>query len=225
MRRREFIALMGASVIWPFAAMAQEPGRTYRLVTLPRPQLEKAIAKWTPQQREAFELNGSRIVALYAFGQVAAGIAAAEQLVKRQTARTGEKSFDTAAARGVLAVGYARAGHDADAIREFKAAIPIMMTAARENADDDDPTVVAARSARLQRIVEAYIGVLARGTGMSNETAVETFALADAVRGRSVRRLRKAAATTSSRPISEEQTRTKSWSSSKRANQRDQVSG
>ena len=115
-------------------------------------------------------------------------IAAAEQLVKRQTARTGEKSFDTAAARGVLAVGYARAGHDADAVREFKAAIPIMMTAARENADDDDPTVVAARSARLQRIVEAYIGVLARSTGMSNETAVETFALADAVRGHSVQR-------------------------------------
>jgi putative tryptophan/tyrosine transport system substrate-binding protein len=31
MRRREFIALMGASVTWPFAAMAREPGRTYRL--------------------------------------------------------------------------------------------------------------------------------------------------------------------------------------------------
>jgi CHAT domain-containing protein len=159
-------------------------------------QLDKAMAQWPPQQREVFELNGSRIAALYASGQVEAGIAAANALVKQQTARTGANSFDTAAAHGTLAIGYARTGRDADAIREFKAAIPVLMAATRENADEDDPTVVAARSARLQRIVESYIGVLARGAASSNasanaksnDVAVETFALADAIRGRSVQK-------------------------------------
>src|SRR5215475_2499164 len=31
MRRREFVRLLGASAVLPFAALAQEPGRTYRL--------------------------------------------------------------------------------------------------------------------------------------------------------------------------------------------------
>jgi CHAT domain-containing protein len=151
-------------------------------------QLDKAMAQWPAQQREVLELNGSRIAALYASGQVEAGIAAATALVKQKTARTGANSFDTAAAHGTLAIGYARAGRDADAIREFKTAIPVLMAASRENADEDDPTVVAARSARLQRIVESYIGVLARGAVKSNDVAVETFALADAIRGRSVQK-------------------------------------
>ena len=148
-------------------------------------QLDEAIAPWTPPQREAFELNASRIVALYATGQVDAGIAAAEALVKRQVARTGANSLDTATARGTLAVGYARAGRNAEAITEFKAALPVLMAATRET-DDGDPTLVAARSARLQRIIEVYIAVLARNPNMSNDVAVETFGLADAVRGHAV---------------------------------------
>jgi CHAT domain-containing protein len=148
-------------------------------------ELDKAIAQWTPQRRDVFELTGSRISALYASGQIEAGVAAAEELVKRLTARTGANSFDTAAARGTLAVGYARAGRDDDAIREFKTAMPIMMTAVRESSEDDDPTTVAARNVRLQRAVETYVGVLARATA-TNDVAAETFALADTVRGHAV---------------------------------------
>jgi CHAT domain-containing protein len=149
-------------------------------------ELDKAVAQWEPRRRAEFELNGSRIMALYAAGQLDAGIAAAQELVKRQVARTGENHFDAAAAHGTLAIGYARAGREADAIREFKAAIPVMMAAARENADDDDTTLVAARSQHLQRIVESYIGLLARDPAKTNEVAAETFGLADAVRGHSV---------------------------------------
>ena len=48
------------------------------------------------------------------------GLPRPQDLVKRQVARTGANSFDTASAHGTLAVGYARAGRDADAIGEFK---------------------------------------------------------------------------------------------------------
>src|SRR5215469_2008825 len=164
-------------------------------------QLDKAMAHWPAQQREVYELNSSRIATLYASGQVEAGIAAATALLKQQTARTGANSSDTAAAHGTLAIGYALAGRDADAIREFKTAIPVLMTAGRENADEDDPTVVAARNARLQRIVESYIGVLARGAAKSNDVALETFALADAIRGRSVQ---KALANASARMVAKD---------------------
>ena len=50
-------------------------------------------------------------ISLYASGQIEAGIAAAEQaLLKKQICRVGEKHFDTASARGTLAVGLMKAG-------------------------------------------------------------------------------------------------------------------
>jgi len=149
-------------------------------------RIDKAIAKWEPQRRQAFELNPSRILSLYASGQLEAGIAAAEQLVKKQVAQVGENHFDAASARGTLAVGLMRARRDEEAIREFKVAIPIMMASARENADDENTTVVAARSQRLQTIVESYFMLLSRAEGATGEVGEETFGLADAIRGHSV---------------------------------------
>jgi CHAT domain-containing protein len=152
-------------------------------------ELDKAIAGWEPARKQVLELNGSRINALFASGQTEAGLAAAQELLKREISRVGEKHFDTAAARGTLATGYVRAGRDVDAIREFKAAIPILMAASRENADDDDDTVMAARSQRLQGIVESYIAVLAKANdNATGAVSLETFALADSIRGQNVQR-------------------------------------
>jgi len=149
-------------------------------------ELDKAMANWEPQRREVLELNGSRINAMFASGQTQAGLAAAQALLKREIARVGEKHFDAASARGILAVGLMRAGKDADAIREFKIALPILLAASRENADDDDATVVAGRSQRLQGIVEAYIKLSANTQSASGDVAADTFSLADSIRGRSV---------------------------------------
>lgn len=149
-------------------------------------RIDRAIANWEPQRRQVFELNPSRILSLYNAGQLDAGIAAAEQLVKKQIARVGENHFDAAAARGTLAIGLMRARRETDAIREFKAAIPVMMAGASDNADDENTTVVAARSQRLQTIVESYLILLARAEGTGKDVGEETFSLADAIRGHSV---------------------------------------
>jgi putative ABC transport system substrate-binding protein len=64
MRRREFIALMGASVTWPFAALAQQAGRTYRLgCLLPQPR-EAEIAFFDELRRRGF-IEGQNLTVEY----------------------------------------------------------------------------------------------------------------------------------------------------------------
>src|SRR5262245_26637742 len=150
-------------------------------------ELDKAIAQWDLQRRQVFELNDTRIYSLYASGQIERGLTAAQALLKREMSNVGETHFRTAVARGTVAIGYMRAGKESDAIREFKAAVPILVSDAHENVDTEDTTLVAAREARLQDIAEAYIGLLAVTVlPRSAETAIETFQLADAIRGHSV---------------------------------------
>jgi putative tryptophan/tyrosine transport system substrate-binding protein len=70
MRRREFIALMGASFTWPFAAIAQEPGRTYRLgPLLPFPRdVPINVAFFDELRRHGF-IEGQNLTVEYrAFG-------------------------------------------------------------------------------------------------------------------------------------------------------------
>jgi putative tryptophan/tyrosine transport system substrate-binding protein len=75
MRRREFIALMGASVAWPFAALAQEQGRTYRLGFLTSYPLDDPVlsgaypAVFEELQRHGFIQGKNLIVEIRVFGR------------------------------------------------------------------------------------------------------------------------------------------------------------
>ena len=70
LRRREFIALMGASVAWPFAAMAQQAGRTYRLgCLLTNPRDAPYVAFFDELRRRGFIEGQNLTVEFRAFGQ------------------------------------------------------------------------------------------------------------------------------------------------------------
>jgi ABC-type uncharacterized transport system substrate-binding protein len=67
--RREFIALSGASAIWPFVASAQEPGRIYRLGVLfaaPRND-DSTIAFFEGVRRQGFSEGQNLTVIHHAF--------------------------------------------------------------------------------------------------------------------------------------------------------------
>jgi putative ABC transport system substrate-binding protein len=70
MRRREFIALVGASVVWPFAAMAQQAGRIYRLggvSSLPR-NTPLFVAMFDELQRQGFIVGRNLAVEWRVYG-------------------------------------------------------------------------------------------------------------------------------------------------------------
>jgi putative ABC transport system substrate-binding protein len=66
MRRREFIALINASVTWPLAAFAQEPGRTYRLGCLlaSPPDSPRSVAIFDELRRRGF-IQGQNLTVEY----------------------------------------------------------------------------------------------------------------------------------------------------------------
>jgi putative ABC transport system substrate-binding protein len=69
MRRREFIALVGANVAWPFAALAQQPGRTYRLGCLLSTPRNEYAALFDELRRRGFIEGQNLTVEFRAYGQ------------------------------------------------------------------------------------------------------------------------------------------------------------
>ena len=150
-------------------------------------RIDAATKNWEPARIAALKLEASRAYMEYFAGSIENGIAVARSLVTRTKEQVGDKHFNYAMAQGVLAVGLARAGRGAEALREFRAAMPVLLSVSREN-EDDDQSVVAARDQRLGTIIEHYMTMLARTPAAGGDVAVESFRVADVIRGRSVQK-------------------------------------
>jgi CHAT domain-containing protein/tetratricopeptide (TPR) repeat protein len=168
------------------ASALQRQGH-YAELTIVFAQLDEVIKDWDPKRGESIRINATRVYMLYNTNHLEQGVEIARSLVTLNTQRLGEKHFDTALARGWLAVGLSGTGRDREAIEEFRASIPTLMSVSRLN--DDDSTDTTARDVSLQSIIEPYISLLARAPqAAGGDAAMESFRLADIIRGRPVQK-------------------------------------
>jgi CHAT domain-containing protein len=147
--------------------------------------LSEATRNWEISRREEVGLDVTRILTAYEVNDLVTGVELAQRLLARQAARFGERHLETALARGVLATGFFRAGREADALREFAVAAPLIISGMQDaQSDDDDAVANAAREQRIQYVMETYLNLLARG----GNAAPESLVVAETIRGHSVQK-------------------------------------
>lgn len=173
--RVESLSRMGA--IYVLQRKFSDAQRTYDT-------LDKNIAAWRPERKRGFELTEPRITTLYALNKIEAGVATARSLLAWKQDRFGETHFEVAMARASLAFGLAKAGRHQDALHEFRLSIPVLAGPEGNIVGGHDATVEVTRRQQIRDFVENYISLVA--STRAPDAAIETFALADSIRGGSV---------------------------------------
>ncbi len=112
----------------------------------------------------------------------------AQRTFERERSRSGDKSLNTAVARGYYAVALARNSKPAEALQAFKESLPVLLTTTG-GSDDDSGSTAAAREGRIRFVIEGYLRVLALNPSLAPaNVAEETFGYADVLRGQAVQR-------------------------------------
>jgi CHAT domain-containing protein len=145
--------------------------------------IDKATESWDAV-RKARLVNVDRVLVLYNTDHVSEGLAAAKQLLAQSASLFGQGHIYTAYAQAAVAVGFGLENHTGEALEEFRRAIPIILSAGRD-AETDDVINAAAHEQRTRMLIESYMSLLARSSDTVS-AAVESFPLADAIRGHSV---------------------------------------
>ena len=151
-------------------------------------EIDVWTAKWEPSRREAISGGLARVSVMLTQGNYDNALEIAQRTFDRERGRSGDKSFNTAVARGYLAITLARKSKTVEALQAFKESIPVLLTASG-GSDDDAGSTAAAREGRVRFVVEGYLRVLALNPSIApTNVAEETFGYADVLRGQSVQR-------------------------------------
>ena len=151
-------------------------------------QIDGWTAKWEPARREAMSGGLARITVLLTQGNTSNALEIAQRTFERERNRSGDKSLNTATARGFMAMALARAGKPAEALQSFKESIPVLL-ATTGGSDDDSGATAAAREGRTRLVIEGYLRTLSLSPSQAGgSVAEETFGLADLLRGQAVQR-------------------------------------
>jgi CHAT domain-containing protein len=151
-------------------------------------QIDVWTAKWEPSRREAISSGLSRVSIMLTAGSNANALEIAQRTFQRERSRSGDKSFNTAVARGYYAIALARNSRAAEALEAFKESIPPLLNT-QGGGDDDSGATAAAREGRVRFVVEGYLRVLAVNPSLAPaNVAEETFGYADILRGQAVQR-------------------------------------
>ena len=171
-----------------FLAQILNLERKYEEATKLYDQVDVWTAKWEPSRRENVSGGLARVSIMLTQGNFDNALEIAQRSYEREKARSGDKSLNTAVARGYYAVTLARKGRTPEALQAFKESIPVLQTASG-GSDDDSGTTAAAREGRVRFVVEGYLRTLALNPAAAPaNVAEETFSYADLLRGQSVQR-------------------------------------
>src|SRR5262249_52882360 len=138
-------------------------------------QIDVWTAKWEPSRREAISSGLSRVSIMLTANSNANALEIAQRTFERERSRSGDKSFNTAVARGYYAIALARNSKAAEALEAFKESIPPLLNT-QGGGDDDSGATAAAREGRIRFVVEGYLRVLALNPALAPaNVAEETF--------------------------------------------------
>ncbi len=147
-------------------------------------EIDDLTKGWPRVRSVLFRSTWHRVLTHYFSEDVERGLALARERYEWDKSTKGEKHYGTYLSRAMIAIGLGLQNKDAEALAEFRAAMPVLLAATTVEADGEDATVTLNRDRRLQTVFESYITLLARST--APDRAEESLRVADAIRSRSV---------------------------------------